>query len=84
MGLAKKRKEKHSRQFLTSNCKEVQVSTPYARELSFWFFPHFRGRALLMHARTGSWISGEAGSTNLQQGKDTRGNSTLLNIRNVM
>lgn len=68
MGLAKKRKKEHSRQFPTSNCKEVQVSTPYASELAFWFFPLFFGRAELMHARTCSWKSGGAGSANLQQG----------------
>lgn len=68
MGLAKKRKKEHSRQFPTSNCKEVQVSTPYASELAFWFFPLYFGRAQLMCARTCSWKSGGAGSTNLQQG----------------
>lgn len=63
--IAKNRKENHSRQCLTSNCKEVQVSIPYASELCFWLFPHFLGRALLMHARTCSWKSEGAGSTNL-------------------
>lgn len=60
----------------------MQVNIPYASELSFCFFPHCLGRALLMHARTCSWKSG--GAVQLTSSKDNRGNSTLLKVRHVM
>jgi len=64
--LAKKRREGRSGELLASNCKEVQVSTPYASELSC-FFPPLLQSAPLMQVKPCSWKSGGAGSTGLQE-----------------
>lgn len=68
---------------LAPNCKDMQVNTPYSSELSC-FFSHLLQKALLMHVKPCSWKSGQ-GQVQLasRKCKDTREDSTLLNIRHV-
>lgn len=86
MGLAKKRKKEHSRQFPNSDCKEVQVSSPYASKLPFCSFPISWGPGVKGHC---SCMQGLAhgkleGQVQLTSSKDTRGNSLVLKVRHVM
>lgn len=82
MGLAKKRKEEHSRQFLTSNCKKcrwallMQVSCPSV------FVPiSLEGHCSCVQELAHGNLEGQV---QLTSSKATRGNSTLLNVRHVM